>query len=87
LKKFETFTSPDFWKNYRQLPKVIQDLADKSFALLKNDPHHPSLHLKKIGEFRSVRIGLAHRALGIMVPKGILWFWIGGHADYDNLLS
>jgi hypothetical protein len=42
-------TPPRFWNHYRQLPKEVQDLADKSFELLKADPHHPSLHFKKIG--------------------------------------
>jgi hypothetical protein len=81
------FASPDFWLCYRDLPKNVQELADKSFNLLKNDPYHPSLHLKKIKNFWSVRIGLAYRALGVALPEGILWFWIGSHADYDNLLS
>ncbi len=33
----------------------------------------------------SVRIGLHHRALGIDVAGGILWFWIGAHAGYDRI--
>jgi hypothetical protein len=80
------FASPEFWAYYRALPKQVQELADKSFALLKNDPHHPSLHFKKIGRFRSVRIGLSYRALAVDIPEGVLWFWIGSHADYDSLL-
>ncbi len=81
------FTSPDFWDCYKALPKPVQALADKSFSLLKNHPQHPSLHFKKIGRFRSVRIGLSYRALGVDIPEGILWFWIGSHADYDNLMG
>lgn len=81
------FASPEFWTYYRALPKPVQELADKSFALLKNDPHHPSLHFKKTGRFWSVRIGLSYRALGVNIPEGVLWFWIGSHADYDNLLG
>jgi hypothetical protein len=37
----------DFWRRYRGLPPQVRELADKSFALMKNDPHHPSLRLKK----------------------------------------
>lgn len=81
------FASPEFWACYRALPKPVQELADKSFALLKNDPYHPSLHFKKVGRFWSVRIGLFYRALGINIPEGVLWFWIGSHADYDNLVG
>jgi len=79
--------SPEFWACYHALPKSVQQLADKNFALLKRDTQHPSLHFKKIDRFRSVRVGLAYRALGLEVPDGILWFWIGSHADYDRLVS
>jgi predicted short-subunit dehydrogenase-like oxidoreductase (DUF2520 family) len=40
---------PDFWFHYRQLPEDIRLLADKCFELLKADPRHPSVRLKKIG--------------------------------------
>jgi len=52
------YASSDFWAGYRTLPTGIQALADKSFALLKSDPRHPSLHFKRVGEFHSVRVGL-----------------------------
>jgi hypothetical protein len=32
--------------------------ADKNYALLKENPQHPSLQFKKIGRFWSVRVGL-----------------------------
>jgi hypothetical protein len=32
----------------------------------------------------SVRIGLKYRALGAMKSKRIVWFWIGGHDEYDR---
>ena len=79
--------SPQFWTCLRALPKPVQQLAGKSFALLKNDPRHPSLHFKQIGRFWSVRIGLSYRAMGVGIPDGVLWFWIGSHADYDNLVG
>jgi hypothetical protein len=41
--------SPEFWKRYQRFPEHVRTLADQNFALLKNDPRHPSLHLKKIG--------------------------------------
>ena len=68
------FASPEFWACYHALPKSVQQLADKNSALLKRDTQHPSLHFKKIDRFRSVRVGLAYRALGLEVPDGILWF-------------
>jgi hypothetical protein len=76
---------PDFWNSYHALPASIRILADRAFALLKTDPYHPSLHFKKADSFWSVRIGLHYRALGLVVSDGVLWFWIGTHADYDRL--
>jgi hypothetical protein len=81
------FASPDFWICFENLPDSVQELARKNYELLKENPHHPSLHFKKIKTYSSVRIGLHYRALGLDVPDGILWFWIGKHSDYDKLLN
>ena len=81
------YASPDFWACYRSLPVTVQPLADRSFALLKDDTRHPSLHFKKVGRFWSVRVGAHFRALGVEVPDGVLWFWVGSHADYDKLIG
>ncbi len=72
---------------YYALPPHARELADKCFALLKQDNTHPSLHLQRIGRFFSVRIGLHYRALGVEAEDGILWIWIGTHADYDKLVG
>jgi hypothetical protein len=55
--------------------------------LLKENPLHPSLHFKKVKLYYSVRVNLQYRALGIEVPEGIVWFWIGNHSDYDRILG
>jgi len=81
------FTTPRFWKAYDALPDEVQKLADKNFELLKDDPDHPSLHLKKVGRFWSVRVGRSYRALAAEYDDGFLWFWIGTHAEYDNLIG
>jgi hypothetical protein len=78
--------SPDFWALYEELPAQVRKLADKSFALLKADPRHPSIHFKRVDRYWSARVGMHHRVLGIEFAGGILWFWIGGHAEYDNLI-
>ncbi len=64
----------------------MQRLADGNFALLKDNPRHPSLHLKKIDRYWSVRVGLHYRALAVEVADGLVWFWIGSHADYDSMI-
>ena len=84
------FASPDFWSFYNRLPDHVRRTADKYFALLKADPKHPSLHLKKIDNTWSVRAGIHYRAVGMDAPseqKGILWIWIGSHADYDRFIK
>lgn len=80
------FASPKFWDFYRCLPSEVQDLADSNFELLKENPQHPSLHLKKVGRFWSVRVGRRHRALAVNSDDGLIWFWVGTHAEYDQLL-
>ena len=81
------FTSSDFWDYYKNLPRTVKKIADKNFELLKENPHHPSLHFKKIDRYRSIRISKYYRALAIEVPEGLLWFWIGSHPEYDKILG
>lgn len=81
------FTTPDFWACFEKLPESIQNLARKNYQLLSEDPSHQSLHFKKVKNYRSVRIGIHYRALGIEAGSDIVWFWIGSHADYDRLIS
>jgi hypothetical protein len=79
--------TPRFWSCYRSLPDEIQRLADRSYELLRNDPRHPSLHLKRVGLFCSVRVGLHYRALAVEDGSDLIWVWIGSHADYDRMIQ
>jgi hypothetical protein len=81
------FATPEFWFHYRQLTPEIKHLADKNFAILKQDSHHPSLRLKKVGRYWSARVGLHYRALAKDRDEGLVWFWIGAHADYESFLK
>lgn len=81
------FATPGFWHHYRHLPAEVRALADKSFALLRQDPHHPSLRLKRIGSYWSARVGLHYRALARNRTEGLVWFWIGHHGEYERLLK
>ena len=78
------FASSDFWALYKKLPAEVRELADKCYELLRTNSRHASLHLKRIEELWSVRVGLHYRALGIDVPGGIQWIWIGSHAAYNK---
>ena len=78
-----------FWQCLEGLPTDVQALANRSYGQLKAEPTHPSLHFKMVGNgrFYSVRIGLYYRALGLPVPTGVHWFWIGTHGEYDKLVG
>jgi hypothetical protein len=77
--------SPEFWAAYAKLPRDIRKLAQKNYTLFRGNPQHPSLRMKKIGNRRSARVGLHYRALAVETEDGLLWTWIGTHAEYDRL--
>lgn len=81
------YASRRFWSLYKALPTDVREVADKNYKLLKSNPRHPSLHLKRIGKLWAVRVGDHYRALGVDVEGGISWIWIGTHAEYDEILS
>jgi hypothetical protein len=81
------FASPEFWVRYRALPGEIRRLADQAFRHLERDPQYPSLHLKKVGRFWSARVGAGYRVLAVEGADGLVWFWIGTHAEYDRLIG
>ena len=81
--------SKRFWRCLEALPAEIQALSKKSYALLRQDPAHPSLQFKLLGggKMYSVRVGLYYRALGLPRKDGVHWFWIGTHGEYDKLIG
>jgi hypothetical protein len=78
--------TPRFWQHYNLLAPDTQRKADRAYALLKRDPHHPSLHLKKVGRFWSVRVTRDFRAVAIEDGSQLAWFWIGAHDEYERLI-
>jgi hypothetical protein len=79
--------NPKFWRFYEQLPQEVRKLADANFALLKRNPHHPSLQFKKAGRFWSVRVGIHFRAIAVERGTDLVWFWIGRHDEYESILA
>jgi mRNA-degrading endonuclease RelE of RelBE toxin-antitoxin system len=64
--------SRSFWLRYRCLPDDIQQVAAKQFAILKTNPHHPSVRFKKLiekngREIWSARVTLKYRALAVKI--------------------
>lgn len=45
------------------------------------------MHFKKVGPYRSVRVGIAYRALGVEHEDTVVWFWIGNHDEYERLID
>lgn len=83
-------TTEAFRKRFANLPETVQKAARKNYQLWKINPHHPSLEFKKVHNQKliySVRISREWRAVGIRHGNAIAWFWIGSHADYDQLLK
>ena len=82
------FATSQFWFHYRRLPNEVRKLADKNFILLRDNPAHSSIRLKKVrANVWSVRVGLHYRALAVQRSDGFYWLWIGHHGEYDVLLS
>jgi hypothetical protein len=62
-------------------------VRNKQFAVLRENPAHPSLQLKPVGEFWSCMVSEAYRALAVRDGNTFTWFWIGTHDKYERLLS
>ncbi len=80
-------TTNRYWKCLENLPQLVQRKAKKNFELLKQNPSHPSLHFKKVGEFWSVRAGMNHRTLSVEDGEGYIWVWIGTHDEYERMIN
>jgi len=80
----------EFRKRLEQLPAEVQEQAARAYSFWRAEPFHPSLQFKRISPSQpiySVRIGLGYRALGLRSADHMHWFWIGSHAEYDDLLK
>jgi hypothetical protein len=79
--------APAFWEAFGSLDPAIQKTARAAFDLMKREPRHPSLRLKKTGRYWSARVGRSHRAVAVEAEDGLLWIWIGQHDSYEGKLS
>ena len=79
-----------FRRLFANLPVEIRQRARQSYLLWKDNPAHPGVQFKRVHRVQpiySVRIGIGWRAVGFREDDAIIWFWIGSHADYDQLLK
>jgi hypothetical protein len=82
----------DFIDCFRKVPERVRLTARKNYRLWKKNPYHPSLEFKTVKatkKIHSIRVGLGWRALGVMKEEEntVVWFWIGSHSEYDELLK
>ena len=82
-------TTKEFRKSLRGLHPHVQKQAEEAYRTWLRDPWHPSLRFKQIhpNAIYSVRIALGWRAVGARRDDMLLWYWIGSHNDYDNLIQ
>ncbi|KUJ95331.1 MAG: hypothetical protein XD41_1679 [Desulfonauticus sp. 38_4375] len=83
-------TTERFRNLLAQLPKQIQKQAKEAYIQFEKDPYHPGFRFKRVHSklpIYSVRISKDYRALGIQRDGEIVWFWVGSHSDYDNILK
>ena len=76
-----------FWSSLACLPEPVQRLARQNFELLKENPSHPSLHFKKIGNLWSARVGINFRAVAVQDGTDFIWAWIGPHDEYQRMIK
>ena len=79
-----------FWDHYNKLPSDVKRQARAAYNLFLQNPNHPSLHFKQVGNTNppiySARVGRRYRVLGVLNPDDLItWYWIGIHAEYDRL--
>jgi mRNA-degrading endonuclease RelE of RelBE toxin-antitoxin system len=86
----KSHTTRRFRKAFEKLPASIQQQAREAFARFLQNPYHPSLHYRRVHSTQpiySARISLNYRAVGVLEGDTMIWFWIGSHEDYNNLLN
>ena len=86
----KSVTTKRFRKAYDALPDHVRQAAIKTYEVWKNNHRHPSLQFKKIHPTKpiySVRISLAWRVLGLKQGNTVIWFWIGSHTQYEQLID
>lgn len=86
----KSVTTQRFRKDFGSLPARIQAKARNTYKLWKINPNHPSLDFKAIHAREPIfaaRIGLGYRAKGLLEEEALIWFWVGSHEDYNNIIK
>lgn len=85
----KSHTTQSFRKALAALPEEVREQARAAYRLFQRDPHHPSLRFKPVHPSQpiySARVGRSYRAVGLLDGDAVIWYWIGSHSEYDNLI-
>jgi hypothetical protein len=83
-------TTKRFRKLFGALPEEVQEQARAAYRRFEEDPYHKSLRFKRVHTtlpLYSARVSKGWRAVGQREGDLIVWFWIGSHSAYDQLLA
>ena len=84
-------TTAAFRKRFAALPGEVRGRARAAYRIFSADPHHSSLHFKRVHPIRpvySARVGRNYRVVGLLEGYDVIvWFWIGPHEQYETLLA
>lgn len=83
-------TTAQFRKMFAVLPEQVQEQTREAYRQFKQDPSYPGLRFKKIHPklpIYSARISRNYRAVGQLDEDTVIWFWVGSHTEYDELLD
>ena len=89
-KTLNSQTTDRFRKAFAHLPSHVKRKARAAYRLWRTDPYNSTLQFKRVhptDPVYSVRVGIGWRALGAKTDDTIIWFWIGSHAEYENVLA
>ena len=82
----EHIFNEDFWGACRKLPPNVRRRVPQKIQILRQNPRHPSLRLKKVGDLWAIRVSKGYRALAQEEEGSFIWFWVGPHDAYEQRL-
>ena len=85
----KSVTTEQFRQLYAKASKERQLRIRRAYKLWIVDPKHPSLRFKKVHNklpIYSARVDLDWRAVGVLRDDTVVWFWVGSHQHYEELL-
>ena len=66
---------------------LFSEWPTKLSSCSKENPAHPSLHFKKIGNLWSARVGINYRAVAVEDGEDFIWVWVGPHDEYQRMIK